>query len=79
MLGWMKSLNSEINGVAGSESNPISTSDYNSNWVQFSDQSIYVDPYLVHSIQDIYELIFGEPWSEASIVNKLPPMMVGFV
>ncbi|MCI33492.1 non-specific phospholipase C3-like, partial [Trifolium medium] len=44
MLGWMKPLNPEIDGVTSSESNPISTSDSNSNRVQFSDRSIYVDP-----------------------------------
>ncbi|XP_045790701.1 non-specific phospholipase C4-like [Trifolium pratense] len=78
MLGWMKSLNPEIDGVTGSESNPISTSDSNSNRVQFNDQSIYVDPDPGHSIQDIYEQIFGEPWSEASAAKKLPPKMEGF-
>ncbi|KAI8545606.1 hypothetical protein RHMOL_Rhmol07G0052600 [Rhododendron molle] len=30
MLGWMKSLNPEIDGVTGKESNPLSTSDSNS-------------------------------------------------
>ncbi|CAK8560115.1 unnamed protein product [Lathyrus sativus] len=78
MLGWMKFLNPKINGVTGLESNPISTSDPNSNRVQFSDRSIYVDPDPGHSIQDIYEQIFGEPWSEASAAKKLPPMMEGF-
>ncbi|RDX58042.1 Non-specific phospholipase C4, partial [Mucuna pruriens] len=78
MLGWMKSLNPEINGVTGSESNPVSTSDPNSNRVQFSDQSVYVDPDPGHSIQDIYEQIFGQPWSEASSTTKLSPTMQGF-
>jgi phospholipase C len=78
MLGWMKSLNSGIDGVTGSESNPISTSDSNLNRVQFGDRSIYVDPDPGHSIQDIYEQIFGEPWSEASAAKKLPPKMEGF-
>ncbi|XP_027335140.1 non-specific phospholipase C4-like [Abrus precatorius] len=78
MLGWMKSLNPEINGVTGSESNPVSTSDPNSNRVQFGNQSVYVDPDPGHSIQDIYEQIFGEPWSEASAAKKLPAAMQGF-
>ncbi|XP_061359104.1 non-specific phospholipase C4-like [Gastrolobium bilobum] len=78
MLGWMKSLNPEINGVTGSESNPVSTSDPNSNRVQFGDQSVYVDPDPGHSIQDIYEQVFGEPWSEASAAKKLSPSMQGF-
>ncbi|XP_057451238.1 non-specific phospholipase C4-like [Lotus japonicus] len=78
MLGWMKSLNPEINGVTGSESNPVSTSDPNSNRIKFGDRSIYVDPDPGHSIQDIYEQIFGEPWSVASEAKKLPPTMEGF-
>jgi len=79
MLGWMKSLNPEINGDIGTESNSISTSDSNSNRVQFSDQSIYVDSDPGHSIQDIYEQIFGEPWSKALAAKKSPPMMDGFI
>ncbi|KAL2319415.1 hypothetical protein Fmac_028384 [Flemingia macrophylla] len=78
MLGWMKSLNPEINGVTGSESNPVSTSDPNSNQVNFSDKSVYVEPDPGHSIQDIYEQIFGQPWSQASAAKKLPPTMQGF-
>ncbi|RYQ87915.1 hypothetical protein Ahy_B09g095441 isoform D [Arachis hypogaea] len=79
MLGWMKSLNPEIDGVTGTESNPVSTTDPNSNRIQFGDRSVYVDPDPGHSIQDIYEQIFGEPWSESSAAKKLPPTMQGFV
>ncbi|KAK4268040.1 hypothetical protein QN277_024745 [Acacia crassicarpa] len=79
MLGWMKSLNPEIDGVTGSESNPVSTSDPGSNRVFFGEKSVYVDPDPGHSIQDIYEQVFGEPWSEASAAKKLPPKMEGFV
>lgn len=79
MLGWMKSLNPEIDGVTGSESNPVTTSDPGSNRVIFGDNSVYVDPDPGHSIQDIYEQVFGEPWSEASEAKKLPPKMEGFV
>ena len=79
MLGWMKSLNPEIDGVTGSESNLISTSDPNSNRVFFGDQSAYVDPDPGHSIQDIYEQVFGEPWTEASAAKNLAaPTMEGF-
>lgn len=78
MLGWMKSLNPEIDGVTGSESNPVSTTDPNSNRVQFGDRAVYVDPDPGHSIQDIYEQVFGEPWSVASEAKKLPPTMQGF-
>ncbi|MED6163489.1 Non-specific phospholipase C4 [Stylosanthes scabra] len=79
MLGWMKSLNQEIDGATGSESNPVSTTDPNSNRIQFGDRSVYVDPDPGHSIQDIYEQIFGEPWSESSTSKNLPPTMQGFV
>ncbi|PON87499.1 Acid phosphatase [Trema orientale] len=78
MLGWMKSLNPEIDGVTGSESNPISTSDPNSKRVLFGDRSAYVDPDPGHSIQDIYEQIFGEPWTEDSAAKNLAPAMQGF-
>ncbi|KAK9911530.1 hypothetical protein M0R45_035431 [Rubus argutus] len=78
MLGWMKSLNPEINGVTGSESNLISTSDQNSNHVFFGDNSAYVDPDPGHSIQAVYEQVFGEPWTEASASKNLAPTMEGF-
>ncbi|KAL4355988.1 hypothetical protein HN51_027363 [Arachis hypogaea] len=79
ILGWMKSLNPEIDGVTGSESNPMSTADPNSNRIQFGDRSANTDPDPGHAVQDIYEQIFGEPWSESSAANKLPPTMQGFV
>ncbi|XP_008232123.1 PREDICTED: non-specific phospholipase C3-like [Prunus mume] len=78
MLGWMKSLNPEINGVTGSESNPISTSDPNSALVFLGDNSAYVDPDPGHSIQAVYEQVFGEPWTEASATKTLAPTMKGF-
>ncbi|KAL6125611.1 hypothetical protein ACLB2K_073667 [Fragaria x ananassa] len=78
MLGWMKSLNPEIDGVTGAESNLLSTSDPNSKRVFFADNSAYVDPDPGHSIQDVYEQVFGEPWSEASASKNLTPTMEGF-
>ncbi|EXB70660.1 Phospholipase C 3 [Morus notabilis] len=78
ILGWMKSLNPEIDGVTGSESNPISTSDPESNRVFFRDGSAYVDPDPGHSIQAIYEQVFGEPWTEESAAKALAPKMEGF-
>ncbi|KAL8140355.1 hypothetical protein V2J09_006376 [Rumex salicifolius] len=81
MLGWMKSLNPEIDGVSGPNhfSNPLNTSDPNSMSVYFRDESVHVDPDPDHSIQAIYEQVFGEPWSEASAEKKLAPRMQGFV
>ncbi|KAJ4950439.1 hypothetical protein NE237_027271 [Protea cynaroides] len=78
MLGWMKSLNPEIDGVTGNESNPLSTSDPNSERIYFSNQSEYVDPDPGHSYQAIYEQVFGVAWSEENSTQKLLPTMEGF-
>ncbi|KAK9757704.1 hypothetical protein RND81_01G180900 [Saponaria officinalis] len=80
MLGWMKLLNPEIDGVVDHQefSNPLNTSDPNSARINFGDGSVFVDPDPGHSIQDIYEQIFGEPWSQESAQKKLPPKMQGF-
>ncbi|KAK6925529.1 Phosphoesterase [Dillenia turbinata] len=73
MLGWMKKLNPKINGVDGSESNPLSTTDPNSPRIFFQDQSHYVDPDPGHSFQAIREQIFGSNDTSAD-----PPPMNGF-
>ncbi|KAJ3676264.1 hypothetical protein LUZ60_003676 [Juncus effusus] len=73
MLGWMKKLNPEINGVTGSEWNPISASDPNSDKVYFTDQAHFVDPDPGHSFQAIREQIFGSNDSSSQ------PLMNGFV
>lgn len=75
ILGWMKTLNPEIEGVTGSESNPLSTSDPDSNRILFRDGSAFVDPDPGHSIQDIYEQVFGVEWSPDA---NLEPTMQGF-
>ncbi|CAN8285651.1 unnamed protein product [Cochlearia groenlandica] len=74
MLGWMKKLNPEINGVDGSETNPISASDPSSKKIQFGSGSHYVDPDPGHSFQAIREQIFG-----SNDTSKDPPPMNGFV
>ncbi|KAL0429377.1 UNVERIFIED_CONTAM: Non-specific phospholipase C4 [Sesamum radiatum] len=76
MLGWMKTLNPGIDGVTGSESNPLSTADPTSKRVFFGDGSLYVDPDPGHSIQDIFEQVFGVPWSQDSAAKQ--PTMQGF-
>ncbi|XP_009757037.1 non-specific phospholipase C4-like [Nicotiana tabacum] len=79
MLGWMNTLNPEITGpTTGKESNPISTSNQNSSLVFFGNNSLYVDQDPGHSIQDIYEQIFGVPWSQDLANKKLEPAMKGF-
>lgn len=75
MLGWMKALNPEINGVTGTESNPLLTSNPDSNRIFYGDHSIYVDSDPGHSIQDIYEQVFGVPWTQ---VVGVEPTMQGF-
>ncbi|KAJ4982107.1 hypothetical protein NE237_032944 [Protea cynaroides] len=78
MLGWMKPLNPEINGVTGNESNPLSTTDPNSKRIYFGNQSEYVDPDPGHSFQEIYEQVFGVAWSESNSSQTLTPTMEGF-
>lgn len=81
MLGWFKELNQEIDGVTKSDpkSNPVSSSDPNSLHVVFGDQSQYVDPDPGHSIQDIYEQVFGKPWDTSHPdPNPGPATMSGF-
>lgn len=70
MLGWMKKLNPEINGVDGSESNPINTTDPNSKRVRFGDEAHFVDPDPGHSFQAIREQVFGSNDTSAAT----PPM-----
>lgn len=81
MLGWMKSLNPEINGVDGSETNPTSTTDPNSTLVHFGSGAQYVDPDPGHSIQAIYEQVYGVPFVAGStpITPDNAPTMNGFV
>uniref|UniRef100_A0A5B7B6P2 Putative non-specific phospholipase C3-like isoform X1 n=1 Tax=Davidia involucrata TaxID=16924 RepID=A0A5B7B6P2_DAVIN len=78
MLGWMKSLNPEIDGVTGTESNPISTSDPNSTRINYGDQSLHVEPDPGHSFEAIHEQVFGEPWTDSSSSKNLSPTMEGF-
>ncbi|KAM7512244.1 hypothetical protein LguiB_011119 [Lonicera macranthoides] len=77
MLGWMRSLNPHIDGVTGAESNPLSTTNPASDHLFFGDRAIYVEPDPGHSIQDIYEQVFGGQWSQDNN-KKLKPLMQGF-
>nr|GMD14632.1 non-specific phospholipase C2 [Ipomoea batatas] len=75
MLGWMKQkVNPAIDGVDGSESNPVSTTDPNSPRLFFGNRSHFVDPDPGHSFQAIREQIFGSNETSAD-----PPPMNGFV
>ncbi|KAK3205444.1 hypothetical protein Dsin_019490 [Dipteronia sinensis] len=73
MIGWMKKINPEINGVDGSQSNPLSTTDPNLQKFFFNNTSHYVDPDPGHSFQAIREQIFGSNDTSAN-----PPPMNGF-
>ncbi|KAF5205668.1 Non-specific phospholipase c2 [Thalictrum thalictroides] len=73
MLGWMKKLNPQINGVDGTEFNPLSTTDPNSPHIFFEEQSHYVDPDPGHSFQAIREQIFG-----SNVTSTSTPPMNGF-
>ncbi|XP_020583115.1 non-specific phospholipase C2-like isoform X2 [Phalaenopsis equestris] len=74
MLGWMKQLNPEINGVDGTEWNPTSTADPKASRVYFKNRAHYLDPDPGHSFQAIREQIFGSNETSAS-----PAPMNGFV
>ncbi|PKA67015.1 phospholipase C [Apostasia shenzhenica] len=74
MLGWMKRLNPEINGVDGTEWNPTSTTDPAAAKVYFKDGAHYVDPDPGHNFPAVHEQIFGTNDSSAST-----PLMNGFV
>lgn len=73
MLGWMKKLNPNINGVTGLESSQLSVSDPNSKRIFFKNEAQYVDPDPGHSFQAIREQIFG---SEDTSLDPAP--MNGF-
>ncbi|KAK3008832.1 hypothetical protein RJ639_015315 [Escallonia herrerae] len=80
MLGWMKSLNPEIDGVKPHAlSNPLLTSSPSSNRVHYGDNSGYVEPDPGHSFEATYQQVFGVPWTETSASNDLLlPTMEGF-
>ncbi|KAL9661354.1 hypothetical protein QQ045_026178 [Rhodiola kirilowii] len=73
MLGWMKSINPEINGVDGSQFQQLNASDPTSQKIFFSNQSVYIDPDPGHSFQAIREQIFGSENTSA-----VPAPMNGF-
>lgn len=74
VLGWMKKLNSEIDGVTGQEWNPVSTKDPNSAKIYFRDDAEFVDPDPGHTFEAVREQVFGSNDTSAD-----PPPMTGFV
>ncbi|GAV86985.1 Phosphoesterase domain-containing protein [Cephalotus follicularis] len=80
MLGWFKLLNPEINGVTGSESNPVSNSDANSTPIFFNSTSTFIDPDPGHSFDAIYEQLYGQPWNNnTNTFTTSLPSKQGFV
>lgn len=73
MLGWMKQINPEINGVDGTEWNQLSTTNATSPRIFFKNEAQYVDPDPGHSFQASREQIFGSDNTSAD-----PPPMNGF-
>eukprot|EP00249_Psilotum_nudum_P002381 c15395_g1_i1 orf=534-2141(-) len=73
MIGWMKRLIPDIDGVTGKEFNRLSTTDPDSPIFYFEDKAEFVDPDPGHSFQAIREQIFG---SNETTLN--PPPMNGF-
>ncbi|KAJ6345552.1 hypothetical protein OIU78_008246 [Salix suchowensis] len=71
MLGWMKKINPEINGVDGTQWNLLNTSDPSSRKFFTNNQAQFVDPDPGHSFQAIREQIFG---SEDTSKNSAPSM-----
>jgi phospholipase C len=59
MFGWFKTLNLEIDGLTGTECNPLDTTITNSPLVCVLDIAEFVDPDPGHSFQAIWEQIFG--------------------
>ena len=73
LFGWLKSTRPDIDGLTGSESNPVKVTDPNSPKISVSDDSIFVDSDPGHSFQAIREQIFGSNDSSAN-----PAPMNGF-
>ncbi|GAV74261.1 Phosphoesterase domain-containing protein [Cephalotus follicularis] len=71
LLGWMKkTINPSINGVTGTECNPVSTENPSSQHICFTDDAEFVDPDPGHSFEAVEHQVFG---------SSHIPSMSGFV
>jgi phospholipase C len=59
MLGFLKLLNPEVDGLTGDETNPLPTATAPSNLITISDNAEFVDPDPGHSFEAITEQVFG--------------------
>nr|BAK03111.1 predicted protein [Hordeum vulgare subsp. vulgare] len=73
MLGWMKSLNPEIDGVTGAEFNRVVVTDPLSKTINFGNQSEYVDLDPGHSAEATYEQVYGVPFVDAETTPMTRP------
>ncbi|KAG4207179.1 hypothetical protein ERO13_A03G050900v2 [Gossypium hirsutum] len=65
LLGWLKSTRPDIDGLSGTESNPVNVTDPNSPFISVSDDALFVDSDPSHFFQAIREQIFGSNNSSA--------------
>lgn len=71
MIGWIKkSINPSINGVTGTECNPVSTKNQTSPSICFTNDAEFVDPDPGHSFEAVEKQVFG---------SSTTPSMTGFV
>lgn len=73
VLGWLKSTRPDIDGLTGTETNPIRVSDPSSPKISVSNDAVFIDSDPGHSFQAIRAQIFG---SNESSSNPAP--MNGF-
>lgn len=77
LLGYLKRLNPEINGLTGNETNPLDPNDPDSPIFYVSDDSGYVtDPDPGHGVYDVTEQAYGV---REHARDYYPPPMDGFV
>ncbi|GJS96800.1 non-specific phospholipase C1 [Tanacetum coccineum] len=77
ILGWIKKTRPDIDGLTGNEFNYINASDPGSKKAFVSNDAVFVDSDPGHSIQAIYEQIFGSTPLNGSYPKVAP--MNGFV
>lgn len=71
IIGWMKnSINPKIDGVDGTQCNPVSTKDPSSKTVCVTNDAEYIDPDPGHSFEDVTQQVFG---------SDPTPSMTGFL
>lgn len=73
VLGWLKQTRPEIDGLTGTESNPIQVSNPSSPKIPVSNDAVFIDYDPGHSFQAIREQIFG-----SNRTTAIPAPMNGF-